>query len=454
VSERVAQLAVPRVAQLESLDADAQHGLSVDLTDLHMLRVDRTVPGAASVRRERHDGVRARIGRLHANADEAELGTNDAVVGRGERERSHPGERADGRDDSAAGRVPHAHRAIRGAGVAVFLAGGIADIVWHLVFGIEVSVEALLSPTHLLLAAGFLLVVGGPIRAWFGERRGWWALGPARVAVTLGYAVLSFFTSYADPFVDSYAATAYRGGDLYSPVQRILGPPDPLLPQSLGLAGILLQSALLGAVLAVIARRWRLRFGAIPLLLALDGALLSVIHDQYRLIPAAVLAGLIGDVLWRWSPPWPRTWLIRLVAAGTPAALYALYFLMLAVTGGIWWSLHLWTGAIVLAGLAGLGVAVLATPGEATAWVVLGGRTAAATSPRRWSSAPSIASSIRWRASPCGTTCSGAASSPRWRSSPVSASWTSDAERARCRSRSRRSSPARRPSGSNRTRTS
>ncbi len=45
------------------------------------------------------------------------------------------------------------------AGAALFLAGGVADLVWHTIFGIEAGLEALLSPSHLLLfAAGALLL--------------------------------------------------------------------------------------------------------------------------------------------------------------------------------------------------------------------------------------------------------------------------------------------------------
>jgi len=36
-------------------------------------------------------------------------------------------------------------------GVLIFAAGGIGDMIWHVLFGIEADVEALLSPTHLLL---------------------------------------------------------------------------------------------------------------------------------------------------------------------------------------------------------------------------------------------------------------------------------------------------------------
>lgn len=50
-------------------------------------------------------------------------------------------------------------------GVPVFAIGGVGDMIWHMLFGIEVDVEALLSPTHLLLATGIMLIVSGPLRA-------------------------------------------------------------------------------------------------------------------------------------------------------------------------------------------------------------------------------------------------------------------------------------------------
>jgi hypothetical protein len=39
-------------------------------------------------------------------------------------------------------------------GLAIFGVSGIGDLTWHLIFGIERSTEALLSPTHLELAWG------------------------------------------------------------------------------------------------------------------------------------------------------------------------------------------------------------------------------------------------------------------------------------------------------------
>ena len=40
-------------------------------------------------------------------------------------------------------------------GLAIFGVSGIGELTWHLLFGIERSAEALLSPTHLGLAWGW-----------------------------------------------------------------------------------------------------------------------------------------------------------------------------------------------------------------------------------------------------------------------------------------------------------
>lgn len=46
-------------------------------------------------------------------------------------------------------------------GIALFGVAGVGDMAWHEVFGIEANVEALLSPTHLLVIVGAGLFVSG-----------------------------------------------------------------------------------------------------------------------------------------------------------------------------------------------------------------------------------------------------------------------------------------------------
>ncbi len=57
-------------------------------------------------------------------------------------------------------------------GAVVFAFAGVGDMIWHIVFGIERSVDALLSPTHLLLATGGILMVTGPAPRGMAPPRG------------------------------------------------------------------------------------------------------------------------------------------------------------------------------------------------------------------------------------------------------------------------------------------
>jgi TolB protein len=105
-------------------------------------------------------------------------------------------------------------------GVLLFGVGGVLDLAWHTAFGFEVDVEALLSPTHLLLATSGLLMLSGPIRSaaarlWMEpERHDWLVAGPFVIALTMASAVLIAFTQYVNPIVDAWAsATETAAGE-------------------------------------------------------------------------------------------------------------------------------------------------------------------------------------------------------------------------------------------------
>ena len=238
---------------------------------------------------------------------------------------------------------------------AVFV-GGVGDMIWHILFGVETDLEALLSPTHLVLALGWVQIVGGPLRAAWQRPdetpivAGWVARLPKLLALTFILPLFTFFTVYAHPFVHMLAAAgehAQRGE----------------FAQSLGVVAFLLQPALMMGVILLALRRWTLPFGGITLMLTLNTALLSVLHDLYFLIPVAVLAGLVADFLLRaLRPSVERPTPLRLFAFAVPAMLYMLYFIALLLTVGIGWSIHLWVGVIILAGVIGLLLSYLVAP--------------------------------------------------------------------------------------------
>lgn len=66
---------------------------------------------------------------------------------------------------------------------------------------------------------------------------------------------------------------------------------------------MLLQTLLMMKFLLFIIRRWRLPFGALSLIIILNISLVTITRDEYRLIPTAVVAGLVGDGLLWWLKP-------------------------------------------------------------------------------------------------------------------------------------------------------
>src|SRR5262245_27697285 len=213
-------------------------------------------------------------------------------------------------------------------GALVFLTAGVADMLWHVVFGIEQGVEGLISPSHLALAYGGSLMVTGPLRAGLhapapGSAR-WLSRMPLVVSLTLFVSLLTFFTEYASPYGTTWVAKT-PGGMLF-------------LYESIGLAGFLIQPIVLMGPLLYVLSRQPLPFGALTLLLSVNIALMAIIHDHYLdtgpapLIGAALLAGVAGDALLWWLRPSPdRPGAFRLAAFAVPAVQYLLYFLAMMI---------------------------------------------------------------------------------------------------------------------------
>lgn len=231
-------------------------------------------------------------------------------------------------------------------GVIVFLAGGLGDLVWHTIFGIEARLEALISPTHLLLAVGGMLIGAGPFRAAWRRPDGtspprFMALLPMLLSLTFGLSVLTFFTQFAHPFVHPTAEGQMPENTVgRQPVTEV--------------AGILLQSALMTGIILLAVWRWSLPFGSVTLVLTLNALLMSALEMHFYFVMVGLVAGLAADFLLQWlKPSASRPTPFRLFAFLQPALFYATFFLAIALRTGTWWSVHMWTGAIALAGLVG-----------------------------------------------------------------------------------------------------
>lgn len=242
------------------------------------------------------------------------------------------------------------------AGAAVFFLGGIGDMVWHEVFGVEADIEALLSPTHLMLAVGMTLMLSGPLLSWWrrpqAEReRGYLRQIPVLISATALASLFTFMTQYTH-FVDMLPAG--------------LAPDDGQAAfrlHALGVTGTLLPVAFLFGVFFLLMRRARLPFGALTTVLTLHMLGMGWMRDGLMLLLPACIAGVVGDLLLQALPPRAGSRLPeRVFAFCAPAALFALYDAALLSGPGIWWSIHMWAGLPMIAGMGGLLLSLLVWP--------------------------------------------------------------------------------------------
>jgi hypothetical protein len=251
-------------------------------------------------------------------------------------------------------------------GVVLFGIGGLGDMGWHLAFGVERSRAALLSPTHLLLFAGMLLLLTSPFRAaWAmpspgGDAPSLRAFLPALLSLTAGVALSAGMNGYLWAFLDVYHTPA-----VVAAYERAGSRPLLRLGQDFNLATILLTNLLLLAPVLLLLRRWRPPFGSVAILYTTVATLLAGVvafrHAEY--IAVAALAGIATDGLIRLlRPSAARPAALRLIATCAPLLLWSLYFLATRLRAGEAWAPELWVGITVVAGLSGLGLSLLMVP--------------------------------------------------------------------------------------------
>jgi len=239
-------------------------------------------------------------------------------------------------------------RPLRLAAVLV-VSGGVGDLLWHEAFGIEDDIAALLSPTHLLLMAGGLMLFASPLRSMLDRRAPSGTMReflPAAVAITCVTAILSFFLQFASPFkIDDQAAFT---------------PGAPYEIQIRGILGLLVFNGLLLGAMAWVLQRWRPPAGTFTLLLGGVALLDASQHgfDEAALVIPAVLGGLIADTLvYLRSRP-------AVVLTVTPAVMWLTWFGTYHAVWGLGWEAELWTGTTLFAALTGLGLALLSPPAQ------------------------------------------------------------------------------------------
>jgi len=238
-----------------------------------------------------------------------------------------------------------------------FTVGGVGDLIWHELFGIEQGFDALFSPTHLLLTVMMGGMVTGPLRAAWrrpGRTGSWRQLGPAIFSLTGLVSVFSLLLSASHPFTQIIASGSNglftnRAGEV------------------VGVLSILITTALYLAPILIAVRRWTLPPGALTVIWSINTIVMTVTSWQMGnslLLPVLLVAAiaLIDWLLYYLRPSATRPDALRLFAFAAPVLLFSTYFAALLLTDGIQWTIHLWTGATFLAGVIGWLLSYLVAP--------------------------------------------------------------------------------------------
>jgi hypothetical protein len=255
------------------------------------------------------------------------------------------------------GTLPAGYRAAA-VGVAVFAAGGLADLVWHEVFGIEAGVDALVSPSHLILLTGGLLMVS---TGWRAHR----AAGPGRIAfpallsVTTSAALAAFFLSYASAFTQATATTVFRNVPEGAP-----GHAEAELPVVGALAAYLVTTALIVVALLATEVSGPAPRGVVSMLVAVIGGLSVAMVD----LPGVAVAGAVGalagavaaDVLLARTRRARRSTrlVLPLLAAMTALLVWSGQLAGFAIYDAVRWPVALWSGVVLVSALAAAALTV------------------------------------------------------------------------------------------------
>lgn len=235
-------------------------------------------------------------------------------------------------------------------GIIIFSLSGIGDVIWHGFYGFEVSIEALVSPTHLGLYLGMFLIFIAPFASLLQEKTDDKSI-KYKISLILSTAIIfsymTFLTQYANPLISPFAFNTHRTSYKF-------------YHESIGLVSLFFHMTFLIAPVLMAVAYKKLPLGSISAIIMLNAIGMTAIHDHRDFLISAFLAGLVGDFILYWIKPSFKNQLgFQLFSFLIPAIYTGFYFLVGIFSRGIWWIPQLWIGAIFMTGFFGWLISVL-----------------------------------------------------------------------------------------------
>jgi len=176
--------------------------------------------------------------------------------------------------------------ALGAVALVIFAFAGLCDMLWHEVFGVEADIDGVLSPSHLLLGVGAVLLITSPLRSW-------WRVGGGGRRAFAGVLTLGLGTALAATFM------------LYVSAFEMVGPTLPLDGRpgtsgyneaARGLASYLITTLVL-VVPLLLAHQRRPVFGIATAVVGVGTCFVLVPHEFPRPQTAGGLAAIAAAIV-------------------------------------------------------------------------------------------------------------------------------------------------------------
>ncbi len=218
-------------------------------------------------------------------------------------------------------------------GIIGSIIGGLGDMTWHLLFGIEQNIDAAFSPTHIALMLFFGFVVVGPFHALYVNNARF-----SRVLLLLSFTLLL-----------TYWALISQSISPYTTLWLVDTPKTNETGQALAIAAYVIQGAFLAGLTMYLLRRWNVFFGFFFIALTISAAPLAAMQNNYIVIPIGMVAGLLIDCAYLLiRPSLASIERFRIFVASVPGIWLLTYTLIVSLVYGTVWSTHMLVGSIVI----------------------------------------------------------------------------------------------------------
>jgi hypothetical protein len=269
--------------------------------------------------------------------------------------------------------LPRAYR-LDVTGLLAFAVGLTSDVIWHSLFGVEASVEALTSPAHVVMVTGTFLLASAPFRRAWEDRRpdgvmSLRAFLPALLSLTL----LTSMVAHILIYLWGYTSSHYMTVETFARLSREISMSPyhaGLLRDVLharGIGNIYLSNVVLLAPVLMMLSRWHIPFGSVTIFFTGVVWLMAAVTGFFMpgILAIPVAAGLIADWMVQAFHPSPRRLVaLRVFATVVPLLLWGPYVLAVHLYWGVAWSPTLWAGMIMWTAVEGFGLSLVATPGR------------------------------------------------------------------------------------------